>query len=96
MEGGLSNHIEESIETLHNAGCFVPGFVSDNYSVNVNAFSTLKRKFAPNKSIDDLFIYVQSNETLLKTYLFYDSVHLIKNIRNNLLNAKIFIFPAFA
>ena len=28
-------------------------------------------------------------------YLFYDSVHLLKNIRNNLLNAKRFIYPQF-
>ena len=30
-----------------------------------------------------------------KTYLFYDHVHLLKNVRNNLLNARIFIFPEF-
>ena len=30
-----------------------------------------------------------------KVYLFYDSVHLLKNIRNNLLNAKRFLFPSF-
>ena len=28
-------------------------------------------------------------------YLFYDAVHLVKNIRNNLLNARRFIFPPF-
>ena len=27
--------------------------------------------------------------------LFFDAVHLLKNIRNNLLNSKRFIFPAF-
>lgn len=30
-----------------------------------------------------------------RIYLFYDSVHLLKNIRNNLLNARRFIFPSF-
>ena len=30
-----------------------------------------------------------------RTYLFFDSVHLIKNIWNNLLSAKKFVFPAF-
>ena len=29
------------------------------------------------------------------TFLFYDSVHLLKNIRNNLLNTKKLVFPAF-
>ena len=28
-------------------------------------------------------------------YNFYDSVHLIKNIRNNLVNSKPFVFPSF-
>ena len=31
-----------------------------------------------------------------KTYLFYDNVHFIKNIRNNLFNAKKFVFPAIS
>ena len=31
-----------------------------------------------------------------KVYLMYDSVHLIKNVRNNLLNSKRFVFPAFS
>ena len=30
-----------------------------------------------------------------RTYLFYDSVHLLKNVRNNLLNSRQFIFPEF-
>ena len=30
-----------------------------------------------------------------KMYLCFDIVHLIKSIRNNLLNKKGFIFPAF-
>ena len=30
-----------------------------------------------------------------KIYTLFDSVHLITNIRNNLLNAKVFVFPEF-
>ena len=30
-----------------------------------------------------------------KTYFFHDTVNLIKNIRNNLLSCKRFIFPSF-
>ena len=41
----------------------------------------------------DIFINYPSIEK--KIYLFYDSVHLVKNIRNNLLNGKRFIFPEF-
>ena len=31
----------------------------------------------------------------MKTYLLFDIIHLIKNIRNNLLNRKKFVFPEF-
>ena len=30
-----------------------------------------------------------------KAYLFFDIIHLLKNIRNNLLNQKKFLFPSF-
>ena len=41
-----------------------------------------------------MFIF-QPSENEWKVYLFYDSVHLLKNIGNNLLNAKRFLFPFF-
>ena len=41
--------------------------------------------------VDDLYITLNNQ----KTYLFFDSVHLVKNIRNNLLNRKRFRFPTF-
>ena len=31
-----------------------------------------------------------------QTYIFFDTIHLIKNIRNNLLHAKKFVFPEFS
>ena len=43
------------------------------------------------KSEDDLFITLNDQ----KIYLFFDIVHLIKNVRNNLLNKKRFLFPDF-
>ena len=33
-------------------------------------------------------------ESTCKTYVFFDSVHILKNIRNNLLNSRKFVFPA--
>ena len=42
---------------------------------------------------NDLCIHHPKNETV--TYLFFDNVHLLKNIRNNMLNSKKFVFPAF-
>ena len=41
-----------------------------------------------------LFIKHPSNHNK-NIYLFFDSVHILKNIRNNLRNAKKFVFPEF-
>ena len=46
----------------------------------------------PGKNV--LCIHHPKNETA--TYLFFDNVHLLKNIRNNLLNSKKLVFPAFS
>ena len=43
------------------------------------------------QSPDDLFITMNGN----KIYLFFDTVHLIKNVRNNLIGRKRFLFPEF-
>ena len=44
----------------------------------------------------NFFIYHPAYNEKLKTYLFFDTVHLVKNIRNNLLNRKKFIYPEFS
>ena len=41
---------------------------------------------------ESLFINFQSQ----KVYLFYDTAHLIKNVRNNLLGKKRVVFPQFS
>ena len=43
-----------------------------------------------------MFIYHPAYNETLKTYLFFDIVHLAKNIRNNLLNRKKIVFPEFS
>ena len=67
----------------------VRGIVSDDHSSNVNSYEELRS--ACDASVDDLYITLNNQ----KTYLFFDSVHLVKNIRNNLLNRKRFLFPTF-
>ena len=69
--------------------------VTDDHSSNVAVFSDL---------IDLIDVYgfdpkihgvkFPSNFATI-TYLFFDTVHFVKNIRNNLLNYKRFIFPKF-
>ena len=46
------------------------------------------------RSYDNLLICINGKPIIL--YLFHDSVHITKNIRNNLLNRKRLIFPPFS
>ena len=56
--------------------------VSDNHSSNVSAFNNLTAEYGR----DNNSLRVWINDQLI--YLFYDSVHLVKDIRNNLLTRK--------
>lgn len=86
----LQNEILKCITILQNIGFIVRGVCCDNHSSNVAAYKGLSK--LQNGDFDkDLKIWVGGKPI----YLFYDSVHLIKNVRNNLLNRKKFIFPPF-
>ena len=74
---------------MKNRGFRIRAIVSDNHSANVLAYNLLlKESGHPD---DDLFI----EHDYQKIYLLHDAVHLTKNVRNNLLRYKCFIFPAF-
>jgi hypothetical protein len=88
----LHNEIDSSINNLKECGFNVRAVVCDNHSANVSAFNQLLRDY---KAETDLFIYHPAYNGSMKTYLFYDMVHLIKNVRNNMLHAKKFVFPSF-
>ena len=47
------------------------------------------------KSENNSFSILHPTNHLKRTYLFFNPVHLVNNIRNNLLNSKKFVFPAF-
>jgi hypothetical protein len=68
----------------------VRGVVCDDHSTNVSAYKKLLDVFASGPN--ELFITLNDK----KIYLFFDTVHLAKNIRNNLLNRKRFLFPEFS
>ena len=55
------------------------------------AGNTLPQKFGKG---DQLFIQHPSNPHK-NIYMFFDTAHLIKNVRNNLLNSRRFVFPQF-
>ena len=82
--------IEESISSLTSAGFNVRAIVADNHASYVSAFTQIWNSYGTES--DNKF-HINFNGS--KIYLMYDSVHLVKNVRNNLVSAKRFIFPQF-
>ena len=85
----LCENISTNIEKLATAGFCFRGIVTDNHSSNVNAFASLKKLY---ESYSNIYFEHPANNGK-RTYMFFDTVHLVKNIRNNLRNAKKFVFP---
>ena len=87
----LADKMSNYIDDLTPAEFCVRGIVTDDRSSNVHAFSLLVAMFN-----SDSHQYIKHPGNFdKKTYLFYDTMHIIKNIRNNLLNGKKFVFPKF-
>ena len=89
----LKSEIDESLYYLQKAGFYVPAVIIDDHPSNVRAFKLLLNNYNGNKNL--LIDHPVYNETL-KTYLLFDIVHLVKNIRNNFLSRKKFVFPEFS
>ena len=79
--------ILDSLKTLKNCGFRARAIVSENHSAKVLAYKLLLKETG---HLDD-HLFIQHDYQ--KIYWLYD-VHLIKNVRNNLLSYKRFIFPA--
>ena len=82
----LKEELIDCLKILSQSGFSVKAIICDNHPSNVSSFKNLLKHF--NQDPDELFIWYE----LRKIYVFYDAVHLVKNIRNNLLNYKRFIF----
>ena len=85
----LQHHILDCLRILNESEFNVRAVVSDNHSTNVSGYSKLL-KWSSQPS-DSTFMMYESK----KIYLFHDTVHIMKNIRNNFLNCKRFLFPSF-
>ena len=85
----LMMEIEETLKTMGDAGFNVRAVIPDNHSTNVLAFKLLREKYGT--PTDNLSFVFNGR----KIYNLFDSVHLMKNIRNNLVSTKRFIFPSF-
>ena len=83
----LAEKMSDNIDNLIEIGLCVRGIVTDNHSPNVNECSALI-KISNSESND--YNYIKDSQNSRKTYLFYDTVHLMKSTRNNLLNKKKF------
>ena len=88
----MKNEIDDCLCHLQEVGFNVRAVESEDHASNVRAFSLMHKSYDGD---DQLYIYHPTYKSLLKTYLFFDIVHLIKNIRNNLLNRKKFVFASF-
>ena len=89
----LWKEIDKCIETLAESGFNVRAVVVDDHSSNVAAYKKLHEEYFGDS---ETYIYHPSYGGVQKTYLLFDIIHLIKNVRNNLLNKKKFVFPKFS
>ena len=86
----LQQEIARCINILQDIGFNVRAVCCDNHSSNVSAYRGLF-KMCNGDYESDLKISFNGKPI----YLFYDSVHIMKNLRNNLLIRKRFLFPPF-
>ena len=78
------------LKVLTDCGFKVRMIISDSHSCNTSAYHQILNYF--NTPYDNLYFMYESQ----KICLCFDTVYLIKSVRNNLLNNKRFIFRAFA
>ena len=76
----IKEQVLDSLRTLKNCGFRVKAIVSDNHSANLLAYNLLLKESGHLN--DDLFI----EHDYQNIYLLHDAVHLIKDVRNNLLS----------
>ena len=85
----LTNEIIGCLKVLIDCGFKVRTIISDNHPCKTSAYHKILNHF--NTPYDNLYFMYESQ----KIYLCFDTIHLIKSIRNNVVNKKRFIFPTF-
>ena len=86
----LAHEMAQCVSKLSKEGFRVRAIITNNHSSNVAAFKLLLASFnSPSQ------LQFKHPDSTCVTYLFFDTIHLLKNIRNNLLNSTQFVFPAF-
>ena len=87
----LMEEILKCMDCLQSVGYNVRARASANHPSNVAAYQKLLLKYTMGSN-DDLRICINGKPICL----FHDAVHIIKNIRNNLLNRKRLLFSPFS
>ena len=85
----LKTELLDSLGILFNCGFHVRAIICNNHLLNVSSFKKLLEHV--NQNSDELYMLHKSG----KIYLCYDAVYLIKNVCNNQLKCKRFIFTPF-
>ena len=86
------NGILNCISILNEGKFHVRGVIADNHSTNVKAYKVLVKNFP----LDDREYCIKNpSNSAQHIFLMFDTVHLIKNIRNNLISSRFFQVPQF-
>ena len=80
------------IEILTQNNFYLRGITSDNHPTNVSCYGKLLKQF-PSTISSECILNPSDREKHI--YLLFDTVHIIKNIRNNLLSSKYYQIPEF-
>ena len=78
----LPKEMDGCIRKFNKHGFKVRALVVDNYSSNVNALPNILSSY----NGEQIFIHHPGCGNHLKTYIFYNRVHTIKNVWDNLCN----------
>ena len=78
----ICNGILNCLSLLFQGGFFTRAIISDNHKTNIQAFKSLSKTY-PIEGKSNCIINPHCH--LQQVYLMFDTVHLIKNVRNNLL-----------
>eukprot|EP00912_Choanoflagellata_sp_UC4_P001354 UC4_evm1s837 len=87
----ISEELKAILTTLDSAGLDVRAVVSDNHKANISAAGLTLESNGQQKT--DLKLDRGHGKS--SPYIFYDTVHLMKSVRNNFYNAGMVTFPAF-
>ena len=78
----ICNGILNCLSLLFQGGFFTRAIISDNHKSNIKLFQTLSKAHSINEKS---YCIINPHCNLQHLYLIFDTVHLIKNVRNNLL-----------